>query len=292
MAANDVVFIGSGAWGHAALSSLLRCDAIRVALVVTDAASYAQLSTTARGHDVRVFESWECLADQMASTRLGVCAGWKRIPRAIFDLPEIGFVNVHGSLLPRYRGPEPLERQYLDGLTEVGVTIHRIAEQIDAGAVYAQKTTTLSPFASLKDCMMKLTLCAAGLVKSTVPSIVDATFSPSPQSDVGASQFPFLTPAEGYVSLDLDPVLVFRKIACLGVRGWARVEHNGTRFVVHSPVLVEREYTGPLDIEVTHDRATMLIKSPPFVIQAAVHSFESMRSTKSSQPSSGEYVNG
>ena len=139
---------------------------------------------------------------------------------------------------------------------------------------------------------MKLTLCAAGLVKSTVPSIVDATFSPSPQSDVGASQFPFLTPAEGYVSLDLDPVLVFRKIACLGVRGWARVEHNGTRFVVHSPVLVEREYTGPLDIEVTHDRATMLIKSPPFVIQAAVHSFESMRSTKSSQPSSGEYVNG
>ena len=86
--------------------------------------------------------------------------------------------------------------------------------------------------------------------------------------------------------------IVFRKIACLGVRGWARVEHNGTRFVVHSPVLVEREYTGPLDIEVTHDRATMLIKSPPFVIQAAVHSFESMRSTKSSQPSSGEYVNG
>jgi len=266
-----VVFVGSGPWARAALSGLVRCAGMRIALIITDQSSQSQLSMAARGCDVQLFESWDLIQDRIASAKLGVCAGWKRIPNGIYDLPPMGFVNVHGSLLPKYRGPEPLERQYLDGVTEAGATIHQIAARIDAGAVFAQKAIAISPSASIRDYMMKLTLCAAGLVRDSIARIAAGTLCSVPQDEDKASSFPFLAPDDGRLTLDEDPGLIFRKIGCLGMRGWARIAHEGIQYMVHAPELLARDYAGPCGIEVGGDGSALMIKARPLVMRALVH---------------------
>jgi methionyl-tRNA formyltransferase len=270
MEMHDIVFIGSGPWGNAVLSGLLRCTGIRLVSVVTDDSSQSQFSMAAKDCDVNVFDSWDRFLEKIASAKLGICAGWKKIPQRVFDLPKMGFVNVHGSLLPKYRGPEPLERQYIEGEAEIGVTIHQISNQIDSGNVFAQRKIQVPSSASLRDYMMKLSLCAANLIRESIYKIATGEIQSYPQQEQNATSFPFLSPNDGILTLDGDPHIVFRKIACLGNRGWARIAHRDFWYYVGTPEIIMNDYCGPSEIDIDNGTSTLIIKVAPLAIRTMV----------------------
>ncbi|MBF6592146.1 MAG: methionyl-tRNA formyltransferase, partial [Ktedonobacterales bacterium] len=73
-------------------------------------------------------------------------AGFRwRLPAEVLALPRLGCVNAHPSLLPRYRGPNPLYWQVANGETEIGLTLHRMDADFDTGAILAQRTLPLAP---------------------------------------------------------------------------------------------------------------------------------------------------
>lgn len=96
---------------------------------------------------------------------LVMCAGfnWK-IPREVIDIPRLGIVNSHPSLLPRYRGPIPVAWAIRNGDTELGLTYHLMAEEYDTGPVLAQGSMPLGPDDTFMDVIPKLGALSAELL--------------------------------------------------------------------------------------------------------------------------------
>lgn len=110
-----------------------------------------------------------------------------------------GAFNLHGSLLPRYRGRAPLNWALLQGETETGVTLHRMVARADAGAIIAQQTVAIKPEDNARTLHGKLNMAAAELLQTALPQIADGHFAEQPQDESQASYFGRRTPDDGRI---------------------------------------------------------------------------------------------
>jgi methionyl-tRNA formyltransferase len=109
------------------------------------------------------------------------------LPQAILDLPKFGCLNVHTSLLPKYRGASPIQSAILNGETETGVTIMKMDASLDTGEIISQTRTPILPednFATLHDRLAQL---GAELLVETIPNYVAGKILPKPQPAEGVS---------------------------------------------------------------------------------------------------------
>ena len=85
------------------------------------------------------------LYDELAACKadLFVVVAFRILPKTLFSLPRLGTINIHASLLPKYRGPAPIQRAIEAGETETGVTVFRIDEGIDTGKILLQKRISI-----------------------------------------------------------------------------------------------------------------------------------------------------
>ena len=104
-----------------------------------------------------------------------VAAFGQIIPRAILDLPRFGCINIHASLLPKYRGAAPIQQAVIDGEKESGVTIMRMGEGLDTGDMIAKVSVPLTPEETGGSLFDKLAEAGAKLLVQTLPSIFDGT---------------------------------------------------------------------------------------------------------------------
>jgi len=111
----------------------------------------------------------------------------KIIPQAIIDLFEPGIINVHPSLLPKYRGPSPIESAILHGDTETGVSIMQLSAAMDAGPVYKQVFFSLDDTETAPDLEAKLAALGAQELVTILPSIMNGSLQPQAQDDSLAS---------------------------------------------------------------------------------------------------------
>src|SRR5262249_50742793 len=96
---------------------------------------------------------------------LGVVVAFGRIlPDALIAIPRLGMINVHASLLPRYRGAAPIQRAVMAGDAETGVTIMRVETQLDAGATFATETVPIPADATRRDMEPRLAVAGARLL--------------------------------------------------------------------------------------------------------------------------------
>ena len=111
---------------------------------------------------------------------LGVVVAFGQLlPPALLDAIPNGYVNVHFSLLPRWRGAAPVERAILAGDTETGVCIMRIEEGLDTGPVYARVRTPIDPVETAGDLRARLVALGTPLLVETLPAVMSAV--PEPQ---------------------------------------------------------------------------------------------------------------
>ncbi|MGH8429117.1 MAG: methionyl-tRNA formyltransferase [Solimonas sp.] len=109
------------------------------------------------------------------------------LPKSFLDAPVLGCINIHGSLLPRWRGAAPIHRAILAGDAETGVTIMRMDEGLDTGAMLLAERTPISAADTAEAVHDRLAELGARLIVSTLDGLVAKTLSPVPQPSEGVT---------------------------------------------------------------------------------------------------------
>jgi methionyl-tRNA formyltransferase len=109
------------------------------------------------------------------------------LPQTILDLPKNGCVNVHTSLLPKYRGASPIQSAILNGETETGVTIMKMDAGLDTGEIISQRRIPILPEDNSQTLHDKLAQLGAELLVQTIPDFVAGKIQPQPQPKEGAT---------------------------------------------------------------------------------------------------------
>ncbi len=116
-----------------------------------------------------------------------VAAYGQILPESVLNVPALGSVNVHGSLLPKYRGAAPINRAILNGERETGVTIMHMAKKLDAGDIISARSTPIDPDEDAEQLFARLAVIGADLLCETIPAIADGTATRIPQNDADAT---------------------------------------------------------------------------------------------------------
>ena len=125
-----------------------------------------------------------------------VVAAYGRIlPQEILDYPQFGCINVHSSLLPKYRGAAPIHWAILNGDQETGVTIMHMALALDAGDIIAQRATPIDPNETVEELHDRLAQLGAQLLVDTVAEIAAGTAGRTPQAEDQVTLAPMLSRA-------------------------------------------------------------------------------------------------
>lgn len=137
------------------------------------------------------FEKWR-------ADLLFVCDYGKILAPHVLAVAKYGGINLHGSLLPKYRGAAPINRALLDGEPTVGVSVIHMTPQLDAGPVVAMsEPVPVSPDDTVVEIEEKLAKIGADLVMRVIPQFENGTLTPIPQQDALASKAPKLKKHEG-----------------------------------------------------------------------------------------------
>lgn len=187
----------------------------------------------------------EALVKQLAPELIVVAAYGKILPEEILNTPPYGSINVHSSLLPKYRGAAPINWAILDGEAETGVSIMYMAKELDAGDVILQKTTPIGEQEDAQTLTARLAELGAQALSEAVEALRNGTAGRTPQD---ASQQTYAS----MLSRDMSPIdwnRTARQINCQ-VRGlipWpcATAELAGQRFKIYETVLGRETDSAP-----------------------------------------------
>ena len=148
------------------------------------------------------------------------------IPQAALDIPAHGWVNLHFSLLPAWRGAAPVQHAILHGDDVTGASTFLVVLELDAGPVYGVLTEPVRPGDTSGDLLGRLSRSGAGLLLSTLDGIEAGTIEAIPQPGEGVSFAPKITPADAGVDWKLPAHVVDRLIrACTPDPGaWTELE--------------------------------------------------------------------
>ena len=131
-----------------------------------------------------------------------VVAYGKIIPQPLLGVFPMGILNIHYSLLPKYRGASPVESAILHGETKTGVSIQKMVYELDAGDVLATAEVEISPTETTKELRPRLIQIGAELLLQTLPPFIDGSVSATPQNHALATHFGKIKKEEGFLSLN------------------------------------------------------------------------------------------
>ena len=216
MPALRIAFMGTPELARASLQSLLQCSAFKVVAVVTQ-------PDRPKGRDLRLQPSPvkdlalaanlpvlqpERVRDEAFIEELkrfepdliAVAAFGQILPKAILDLPRFGCLNVHTSLLPKYRGAAPIQWAILNDESETGVTIMKMDVGMDTGDIVAQGKTPISPEDNAQTLHDRLAKTGAQLLVQTIPDYVGGKIQPRVQPPEGVSYAPKIKRQDGQIN--------------------------------------------------------------------------------------------
>lgn len=156
-----------------------------------------------------------------------VAAYGRYIPRGILDLPKHGCINVHPSLLPRYRGPSPVSAAILAGDDTTGVTVMKVTEEMDAGPVIASRKTAIEPDETTETLTQRLFELGAELLVETLPKWAGGEIEAEPQDKSIATTTKLLTREDGKIDWDQPAVRIARQLRAFHPWPGAYTRWNG-----------------------------------------------------------------
>lgn len=190
-----IVFMGTPAFSVPILESLI--EKHEVVLVVTQPDKLvgrkqiltpSEVKACAVKHNLPVFQPVKIKDDYQAvldaEPDIIVTAAFGQfIPKIILDYPRLGCINVHGSLLPKYRGGSPIQTSIIRGEEETGITIMYMAYKMDAGNIIAQRSISILESDNNGTMFDKLSILGRDLLGEVLPSIIDGTNPSIPQDE-------------------------------------------------------------------------------------------------------------
>jgi methionyl-tRNA formyltransferase len=141
-----------------------------------------------------------------------VAAYGQILPVSILDLPRFGCLNVHTSLLPKYRGAAPIQWAILNGDTETGVTIMKMDAGLDTGGILTQATTAIQPEDNSETLHDRLARMGAELLVQTMPDYVTGKLLPRSQPAEGVSHAPKIKKQDGHIDWNQPARAIWNRV--------------------------------------------------------------------------------
>jgi methionyl-tRNA formyltransferase len=152
---------------------------------------------------------------------LGVVAAYgKLIPESLLEIPPLGMINVHASLLPLLRGAAPIHRAVIEGHAQTGVTIMRVVKALDSGAMFAKVTRVIGPDDTSDVVERDLARLGAPLLVSVVDQLAQGTAHEEAQDEAGATYAARLTKEEGLINWSDSAIAIHNRVR--GLYPWPR----------------------------------------------------------------------
>jgi methionyl-tRNA formyltransferase len=198
-----VLFLGNDPWSVPTLEALAEADDVWVELVITNlprpAGRGSRLTSTAVADaaralglellevdGVRAGDGWAALESSRPDAIVVVAYG-ELLPPAVLELPALGTINLHFSLLPRWRGAAPVQRAILEGDETTGVSVMLLDEGLDTGPILIARQEPILPGEDAGSLGARLAEVGAPLVVDALRALIEGTAAPVPQGDAGVT---------------------------------------------------------------------------------------------------------
>ncbi len=207
-----LVFFGTEDFSAASLLALIKAGwPIRFIVTRSDTHSgrgrrliQPQVKQIGLSHNIEVLQPDRLVqvTSQITSSgaNYGVLVAYgKIIPQSVIDLFPGGIVNVHPSLLPKYRGPAPIEAVILNGDNQTGISLMGLSAAMDAGPIYYQELVELSGRETKIELSRELASISARTLIDRLPNIISGQLKPQPQNDSAASYTKLIAKVDGII---------------------------------------------------------------------------------------------
>ena len=173
----------------------------------------------AESHGIPVVAPEKIRAPEFLKTLMGwkpeifvVVAYGRMLPKTILDLAPYGCLNVHYSLLPKYRGAAPAAWTIINGESTTGVTTMKLVEKMDAGPIYLQEATEVASGETTGSLQAKLTPIGARLLRETLRRLQEGLLMPQEQDESAATFAPILKKEDGLIQWDQPAMMIERRV--------------------------------------------------------------------------------
>ena len=226
-----IVFMGTATFSEAVLKSLIQHD-YNIVQVVSQPdrrvgrkkeLKMPEVKVVALEHDIPVFqpqrikEDYQAIIDMQPDLIITAAYG-QMIPQEVLDCPRLGCINVHASLLPKYRGAAPIQWAVIDGEEETGVTTMYMAEGLDTGDVIDTAVIKLDEKETGGSLFDKLAIEGGKLIVETLSKLENGTATRTPQDDEKSSYAGKITKELGQIDFTKPAVTIERLIR--GLNPW------------------------------------------------------------------------
>ena len=171
------------------------------------------------------------------------CAYGQIIPKAILDCPKYGCINVHASLLPKYRGGAPMQRAIMNGDEKTGITIMYMDENMDTGNIISMREVPILKTDNLEDVHDKLSACGKELLLDTLPSILSGTNESIKQNDSEATYAPIISREDEKIDFNKTAKEIYNHIRALSPYPGSYATLDGKIVKIYNAYIKEEFYT-------------------------------------------------
>ena len=174
----------------------------------------------------------DCFVEELESCRadLFVVVAFRILPRRVLNIPEKGSINLHASLLPKYRGAAPIHWAVMNGEEKTGCTVFFLNDRVDTGDILKQEDVSIGPDETTGEVYERLKETGSALLLEAVNEIEDENYSTYPQNDAEATPAPKLFTADCRVDFSMKAQQVHNKIRGLSPFPTAWGELDDLRF--------------------------------------------------------------
>jgi methionyl-tRNA formyltransferase len=276
-----IVFCGTGDIGLPSLKSLADSPAHELVGVITQPDRPAgrdmkprppavKVEALSRGIPVvqpeRIRKDFSAL-QAWAPDVMVVAAYGQILPRAVLDIPRLGCLNIHASLLPRHRGASPIQAAILAGDEESGITIMYVDEGLDTGDILLARRIPILPTDSAGDLHDRLAALAPSALAEALTLLEQGTAPRTPQDASLATYAPKLGRHDGRLDWNEPAGLLARKVRAMNPWPGASARINGTVLKIHSAVAAEESgapgmvlSAGPQGISVAAGSGSLVLR--------------------------------
>lgn len=263
-----IIFMGTPDFAVNALDALVEAGH-EVTLVVTQpdkpkgrsgAMQYSPVKECALKHNLNVFQPVKIKAPEaVAELRkyeadaFVVAAFGQILSKEILDMPRLGCINIHASLLPKYRGAAPINWCIIDGEKETGVTIMKMDVGIDNGDMYAKEVVTIGEKETAGELFDRLAVAGAKLIVETLPLIEEGKLIPQKQDESQMCYAKMMDKSLGEINWNKSAISIERLVRGLNPWPGTYTFVNGKSLKIFDCDVVEKNGTPGEILEVTKD---------------------------------------
>lgn len=182
------------------------------------------------------------------------------VPQGLLDIPRYGCLNLHGSLLPKYRGAAPIQFSLINGDKVTGMTLMQMVAKMDAGKMYAKKEIEIEDNDNSTSLFIKMADAASKLILEALPKYVDGELPGEEQDESLVTFCPTIKPEQEKISLDMNKEEVLGWIKGLSDKPGAYLYLEGLKYKIYKAKIYNDKVNGEIGQIVQADKNGLVIQ--------------------------------